>query len=123
MRKRLIISSFLFKLIDMAEYKKLNYVVDCETMADLFMICAEEYKDEKINYTFVIHHLRNDYNALIEFLEHNITYDEYHIGFNNIAFDSQVIEYILNNKLKHLEMDPDEIAKDIYEEAQAVIES
>lgn len=103
--------------------KKGLYVFDCETLSNMFMVQFEHYKDNNETYTFVIHELRNDFEGLIDFLETSITLDEYYIGFNNIGFDQQIMEFILKNKLKFRIIKPEEIAENIYAESQAIIES
>jgi hypothetical protein len=48
---------------------------------------------------FVCHESRNDIFDFIVFLEHNIAYNEWHISFNGLAFDAQITEHILKNKI------------------------
>lgn len=100
--------------------KKTNYVMDYETMSNLFVAVFIDYKseDKKI---FVIHELKNDYEAFVEFLQHNKEHKEWHISFNGLAFDSQITEFILVNHKKLKKLPVNEIIDHIYEQAQSVI--
>jgi hypothetical protein len=72
---------------------------------------------------FVVHDLQNDIDELIQFLERNITLDEWHISFNGLGFDSQITEYILRSQDQLREMGGCEIAEWLYGKAQNIISS
>ena len=98
-----------------------HYVMDIETLVNCTVYCFEHYKtDEKK--VFVIHELRNEFPELLSFLENNRDNNQWHIGFNNLAFDSQISEFILRNKNKLLRLSPKEIANAIYNKAQDCID-
>lgn len=71
---------------------KKNWYYDLETLKDFF--CGVFKQEDEIR-IFEISYRRNDFKKLIEFLR-----DECSglIGYNNINFDSQIIQYIWNNK-------------------------
>lgn len=97
-----------------------NWVMDYETMKNCFVACFIHYKtDEKK--IFVIHELRNDTIEFIKFLETNQKNKEWHIGFNSIAFDSQITEHILRNQRKIISSTASEATKIIYDAAQDTI--
>ena len=100
----------------------INYVMDYETLANLFVAVFEHYKEEKEKKVFIIHELINQLPELIHFLEHNREYKEWHVSFNGIAFDSQITEFILREKKKLLDLSGEEVAMLIYMKAQDVIE-
>jgi hypothetical protein len=72
---------------------------------------------------FVVHDLQNDIDELIQFLERNVTLDEWHISFNGLGFDSQITEYILRSQDQLREMGGCEIAEWLYGKAQNIISS
>ena len=97
-----------------------HYVMDYETMKNLFVACFEHYKTDETK-IFVIHDLRNDFLEFIEFLEQNKKNSEWHISFNGISFDSQITEFILKNHKKLVKLPVNEIIKAIYDQAQLTI--
>ncbi len=96
------------------------YVYDLETMHNFFCAVFIDYKTDTIR-IFTVHKLRNNFQEFIEFLEDNKNNGAWHIGFNNLAFDSQVIQAILVNKKKLLLLQYDAIIDFIYAEAQKAI--
>tara|TARA_R110000868_G_scaffold95327_1_gene262304 strand:- start:416 stop:2320 length:1905 start_codon:yes stop_codon:yes gene_type:complete len=101
--------------------KRINWVMDYETLSNCFIGCFEDTKseDQKL---FVIHESKNDILELVTFLEKNIAYNEWHVSFNGLSFDSQITEHILKNKKQLLKQDGDTIAKFLYSKAQDVID-
>ena len=97
-----------------------HYVHDYETMINLFVAVFESVNTEE-THVFICHESKNDILELITFLEHNITYDEWHVSFNGLAFDSQITEHIIRNKDILTWMEGDEIANWIYNKAQDTI--
>lgn len=97
-----------------------NWVMDYETMKNLFVAVFIDWKceDKKI---FVIHELRNDYPEFVKFLLHNKEHKEWHISFNGLAFDSQITEFILQKHKKLDKLPVNEIISAIYEKAQETI--
>jgi hypothetical protein len=98
-----------------------HYVMDIETLSNCFITVFEGIKSEE-PLVFTIHESKNDIQELITFLEKNIIYDEWHVSFNGLGFDSQVIEYIIRNKDKLFYLSGDEIARKLYTKAQDVID-
>lgn len=105
----------------MSERTHSHWVMDYETMKTLFVAVFIHYKtDEKK--VFIIHRLRNDLMSFLDFLDYNKKYKEWHIGFNNLAFDSQITEYILRNRgVLQCYSDPNDVVALIYNKAQEVI--
>jgi len=70
------------------------YIYDIETMQELFLIGlfdpeTKEYQE------FEISRWNNSLDRFIKFIENK---DEYYwVGYNNLRFDSQVIEYVIKN--------------------------
>ena len=97
-----------------------HQVMDYETLNNCFVACFIHYKTDERK-SFVVHELRNDLPEFIDFLEQNKKTGQWHIGFNNIAFDSQITEYILKSKESLLNLTAFEVARLIYAKAQEVI--
>lgn len=90
-------------------------VYDIETLSNCFTYSGLDKDTLKVS-QFVIHKDRDDTAELIVHL--NMLSGQ--IGFNNLAFDGQVIQWILNNYLKY-EL-PEDFAGAIYNYSQQVIE-
>ena len=102
--------------------RRSHWVMDYETLSNCFVACfiSVNSDDEEI---FVIHDLQNDIDKLLDFLEYNVTHDEWHVSFNGLGFDGQITEYIIQNSFQLREMSGSEIAEWIYAKAQKVIET
>jgi hypothetical protein len=97
-----------------------HWVMDYETLSNCFIGVFEGIKSEDQE-IFVVHESRNDIRKLVEFLDRNIYYEEWHVSFNGLGFDSQITESIIRNKEWLIEQSPEKIAKFIYGKAQDVI--
>ena len=97
-----------------------NYVYDIETLANCFVVVFKHYKTDETK-VFVVHRLQNNIKELIDFLNDCACTGKWLIGFNNLAFDAQIIEFILKNQKELLNSTPDEITRQIYTEAQETI--
>lgn len=103
------------------------WVYDIETLKNCFTYSALN-KDTKEIVQFVIHKSRDDSSALIDHLNSI----KGQIGYNNINFDGQVIQWFIENYWKWVreaevgflyDYDGEQIANKIYEYAQYVIEN
>lgn len=94
-------------------------IYDLECLKNLFTYTGLNYHTKEI-YQFVICEWRNDFDELCEHL--NISH-LLQVGFNNENFDYPLLHYILNNKLRFKYMSGQEIAQDIYNKAQLLIDS
>ena len=99
---------------------KTHYVMDYETLSNCFLGVFEDIKSEERK-IFVCHESRNDISELIDFLNHNIDNNEWHVSFNGLGFDSQITEHILRNQGMLSFMDGEEIAEWVYDKAQDTI--
>ena len=97
-----------------------HWVMDYETLSNCFIGVFEDVKSEE-SHTFVVHSTRNDIDDLIKFLQRNIDYDEWHVSFNGLSFDSQITEYIIRNSRELKTMSANDIAETLYEKAQSII--
>lgn len=96
-----------------------RYIVyDIETISNLFTACFMDVDSGKKR-DFVVHYSRNDLKPLVEFLQACKHHDCTMVGFNNVAFDAQVLDWILiHYKTLSQIKDP---AEAIYQEAQRVL--
>jgi hypothetical protein len=101
---------------------KSNWVMDIETMTDFFCAVFIHYKTEE-QHVFIVSRFQNDFLSLMKFLKQNKDNKEYHISFNGIAFDSIVIQFILDNYQVMLKSNYSVITSMIYTKAQEVIEA
>ncbi len=99
-----------------------SYIYDAETLRNCTVFVFQHYKDPSRERVFVIHELRNDFIELMDFLANSAELGEYHIGFNNLNFDSQITAALLKNRLKLEKLSPEQIAIKIYEKAQKTID-
>lgn len=94
--------------------------MDLETMATCFIAVFQDYKSDDTR-VFAISKFQNDFIPLVQFLKRNLELGEYHISFNGINFDSQIIQAIINNAEALSKFDGLSIAKLLYEQAQDTI--
>lgn len=95
------------------------WIYDIETLKNCFTYTALNDNTGDI-ISFVIHSTKNDIKSFVSHLKHV----KRHIGFNNIAFDGQVIQFILNNYEDSYEYtNVEDIINEIYNYAQYCIEN
>ena len=97
-----------------------HWVMDYETLSNCFLGVFESVNSEE-QHIFVVHESRNDIVELLKFFERNVSFDEWHVSFNGLSFDSQITEYIIRNKYELLDETAETVAKFIYAKAQAII--
>ena len=97
-----------------------HFVMDYETLSNCFIACFESVNSEE-QHIFVVHESRNDLVELLKFFERNVSFDEWHVSFNGLSFDSQITEYIIRNKYELLDEPAETVAKFIYAKAQDII--
>ena len=101
--------------------QRTHYVMDYETLINLFVAVFIDYKTDERK-VFVVHEQRNDFPEFVTFLQKCVTENQWHISYNGLSFDAQITQKILQNQkyLKNLPAEP--LVKYIYEYAQTVIE-
>lgn len=97
-----------------------HWIMDIETISDCFIACFEHYKED-IQISFVINRKRNDFNDLIRFLKGNISQNQWHISFNGLSFDAQVIQWILDSEDRLSKLNAPELSAEIAKYAEHVI--
>jgi hypothetical protein len=97
------------------------WVYDYETIVNCFTAVFTDYHSDE-THKFIIWGEINQLPEFIRFLQDNIRFRDWHLGYNNLAFDSQITQWIEVNAARLLAMDDaSEVAGAIYEYAQYVI--
>jgi hypothetical protein len=96
--------------------------MDYETIINCFVAVFESY-DRKTRKVFVISKYQNDAVDFVKFLIESKKAKDWHFGYNNIAFDAQITEFVLANTKEFLDPleDAEALAHRLYEYAQYVI--
>jgi len=91
---------------------------DIETMQELFLI---NILDPELHeqHEFMVSRWHNNLDAMVKFIDDHKDY--YFVGYNNLRFDAQVVEWILRNYQNWHEKDNLEIAAMIAQKAADVI--
>jgi len=93
-------------------------IYDIETLKELFLVGA--YVPEADTYfEFEVSRYNNDLDKFVKFTE--LFKDRYWVGYNNLRFDSQVIEWVLRNYDYWHDLSGLEITGKISQKAQDVI--
>ena len=98
------------------------WVMDYETIVNCFVAVYESYDSEERK-VFVINRERNDAAEFVKFLIESKKAGDWHFGYNNLAFDAQITEFILANEeeFSSSRADAEALAYRLYEYAQYVI--
>lgn len=98
-----------------------HYVMDYETLINLFVAVFIDYKTEERK-VFVVCEQRNDFPEFIKFLNECKTKNQWHISYNGLNFDAQITQKLLDKQKDLLNFDTPSLVKFIYNYAQSVIE-
>jgi hypothetical protein len=100
---------------------KIKYwVYDYETYYNCFIAVYESLTSDE-RHIFIIHKSKNQLIELIDFLKQNIINKDWHLGYNCLAFDSQITEYILDNYERFEYATEDEITLELHKYGNYVI--
>jgi hypothetical protein len=93
-------------------------IYDIETMQELFLI---NILDPELHeqHEFMVSRWHNNLDAFVKFIDQHP--DHYWVGYNNLRFDSQVVEWVLRNYEQWHHLDGLEICAKIAQKAQDVI--
>jgi hypothetical protein len=69
-------------------------IYDIETMKEVFLIVVYDPQEDKY-YEFKLNQWHNELDKFAKFSDEHK--DHYWVGYNNLRFDSQVVEYVLRN--------------------------
>lgn len=88
------------------DYIKDIITYDIETPKKLFLACYYNREEDKF-YDFLIWNSINQLSELLKFLDESS--NKYYVGYNNIGFDSQVIEFIQRSHQDWINLSTNEI--------------
>lgn len=73
-----------------------HQILDIETLSDCTVFCFDHHQldDKRV---FCITSLKDDFENLIKFLKLNAENGDFHITFNGLAFDSQIVQWMLDS--------------------------
>ena len=97
------------------------WIMDYETIVNCFIAVFRSYDSDE-QHIFVIGKHRNDIHLYIKFLLENQQNKDWHFGYNNLAFDAQITEHILENLEFYSARDGEEIAGRIYAYVKTIID-
>lgn len=95
-------------------------VYDIETLCNCFLIVLKDVNTRKIK-KFFIHESLNQYKDIINEIRQAQFNKETWIGFNNVAFDGQIITFMLEKYNLLKDLDANEITDIIYKKVQKII--
>lgn len=93
---------------------------DEETLLEYFLIVFYKPEDNSW-YSFGVNRWKNQLDALMKFLEEHEYY--YQVGYNNLGFDAQILEYIVRNHKDWYDLANLEICRRIHQKAQDTIDN
>ena len=93
--------------------KKNVWVYDIEVFENFFCIVLEEI-DSEDPIRFIIHNLRNEYDDMIKFLKEEGKKNSLFFGFNNLSYDSQVVEHLIQEEKHFSQSKPATICRDLW---------
>lgn len=102
------------------DYKNDVLIYDIETPLQIFLCNFYDVSQDKF-IEFEISAFRNDLYSLIKYLETNKS--KYFVGWNNLDFDAQVIEYLWRNFKQWFSLSGLQISKILHERANFVIDN
>lgn len=94
-------------------------VYDIETMREMFLIVMLVPDPNKRIYRWEVSAWKNELDSFVKFVEEHT--EQYWVGYNNLRFDSQVVEWILRNHEVWRDLSGLEIAALIAQKAQDTI--
>jgi hypothetical protein len=93
-------------------------IYDIETMQELFLINVLDPELHE-QHEFMVSKWHNNLDAFVKFIEHHPNH--YWVGYNNLRFDSQVVEWVIRNYEQWHQLTGIEICAKIAQKAQDVI--
>ena len=104
----------------MMSRNKKFWIMDYETIVNCFVAVFTGYSSGETR-IFVVNRDRNDLPEFLDFLDENIEHKDWHFGYNNLAFDAQITEFILENRNELSYLSSDDFTATIAQYAGSVI--
>jgi len=96
------------------------WIMDYETIVNCFVAVFTAYNSDETK-IFVVNRDKNELENFLDFLDDNIEYNDWHLGYNNLSFDAQITEFILENRDALLSLSSDDFTATIAQYAGSVI--
>ena len=94
-------------------------IYDIETLRELFLVGIYDPQED----VYREFEISKDKDELLKFVDFTEMFSHYYwVGYNNLRFDSQVIEWVIRNHRDFTELSGLEIASKVYQKAQDVID-
>lgn len=93
---------------------KKMWVYDIEVFENFFCIVLENIEDDDYIYYMIHPSYRNDYDQMLEFLKKEGKAGSIFFGFNNISYDSQIVEHLIQQESYYSAAKPIEICRDLW---------
>jgi hypothetical protein len=93
-------------------------IYDIETMKEFFLIVVYDPQEDRY-YEFKLNQWHNELDKFVKFSDEHK--DHYWVGYNNLRFDSQVVEYVLRNYDRWYELSALDICSIIAQKAADTI--
>ena len=93
-------------------------IYDIECLAGMFLYCGYQPSGKKVSYELSFR--KNQIDALIKHLKEDTI--DYYVSFNGLAYDSQILQYILDESEKWYDLTNDELLDKIYSHSQDTID-
>ena len=100
---------------------KKMWVYDIEVFENFFCIVLENLEDDDYIYYMIHPSYRNDYDQMIDFLKKEGKAGSIFFGFNNISYDSQIVEHLIQQESHYSMAKPIEICRDLWMLSNEVI--
>lgn len=104
----------------MSDSKGRIWVYDIEVFQNFFCVVFEDYHEEEREY-FIIHHMVDDYQDLIKFMRREVKNQSWFVGFNNLDYDAQIIEYILDSHKHFTALAPHQVCSKLFIKSSQII--
>ena len=95
-------------------------IYDFETLLNCFTAVFKDFRTGTER-EFVIHESRNDFREFMAFLKKLKKHHYWMIGYNNLGFDGQIVEYLIKYRNEFKSLDGDVLAGKIHDLAQKII--
>ena len=93
---------------------KKMWVYDIEVFENFFCIVLENLEDDDYIYYMIHPSYRNDYDQMVDFLKKEGKAGSIFFGFNNISYDSQIVEHLIQQEPHYSMAKPIEICRDLW---------
>ena len=95
-------------------------VYDIEVFQNFFCVVYQDYNTEEFEY-FMIHHIRNDFDEFIDYMRKEVKNKSWFVGFNNLDYDAQIIEYMIDNREQFSTMTAEKICSKLFIKSNEII--